>query len=562
MNFLKYKKQISILLVIFLIAPSFMVAHPSKAEAFPVVERGMNLITNLKNTIESTYTKISAGLTANNSTILAVKETIGDGLVTIAKKTLIRQITTGVVNWINSGFDGSPAFISDFDGFMTDIADRSIGKYIFGSKLKFLCGPIRPAVQLALNNKYYGEVPACRLSGIESNVENAVTNFNIQWDWNTWQSITTDIGSNSYLAFEYSVFGANNDISKAQNSATNKAKMNNGFLSWETCPMSWGSLSASEKDNYFDETDYKSICPGKQTNTPGSVIYSQLNEALPSGLRDLELADEINEIVGAAASQLISQVLGPGGGLFGTSKPSGGGGASFLDRMNSERLVGDDLLASMTDNIKKGISDGEKFLAVKLQSSSIVFQTKDSTEALFACQISELNKLQARLTELNNLDSNSITRTLFDTDGTYFVTATEEIGIVEQGILIARNKIENTQNILNTQINPLYERLNDEINKTNLTLTELKSLQSEVPTLTKETILDAQQKYEEMQSGVKTQSDVINAKQERDGFPAENAPGEPKGITRDMAAIDNTIAPLMEECQAFTVVGYIESSIL
>ena len=46
--------------------------------------------------------------------------------------------------------------------------------------------------------------------------------------------------------------------------------------------------------------------------TPGSVVETQINNALPSGMRQLELADEINEAVGAVVSALVTKVLTAG----------------------------------------------------------------------------------------------------------------------------------------------------------------------------------------------------------------------------------------------------------
>ena len=73
-----------------------------------------------------------------------------------------------------------------------------------------------------------------------------------------------------------------------------------------------------------------------QTVTPGSVISSSLNKALGAGQDSLVAADEIDEIIGALASQLVNQVLGPGG-LLGTSQTSAGGGTpSYISRIEGE----------------------------------------------------------------------------------------------------------------------------------------------------------------------------------------------------------------------------------
>ena len=52
------------------------------------------------------------------------------------------------------------------------------------------------------------------------------------------------------------------------------------------------------------------------TKTPGSVIESQLSNVLGSGLRQLELADEFDEMVGALVGQMVKNVVFGAQGLF------------------------------------------------------------------------------------------------------------------------------------------------------------------------------------------------------------------------------------------------------
>jgi hypothetical protein len=75
-------------------------------------------------------------------------------------------------------------------------------------------------------------------------------------------------------------------------------------------------------------------CPFNAVRTPGSIIEGQLEGVLGSGVRQLELADSINEIVGALIGQLVNQVLGAGG-LLGSSQPSAGGGQSYINSATS-----------------------------------------------------------------------------------------------------------------------------------------------------------------------------------------------------------------------------------
>ena len=42
---------------------------------------------------------------------------------------VMRQITRDIVAWIETGFEGSPAFVTNLNGFMTDLADAAAGHW-------------------------------------------------------------------------------------------------------------------------------------------------------------------------------------------------------------------------------------------------------------------------------------------------------------------------------------------------------------------------------------------------------------------------------------------------
>jgi hypothetical protein len=74
--------------------------------------------------------------------------------------------------------------------------------------------------------------------------------------------------------------------------------------------------------------------------TPGSFIENKLNITSDSPLRQLELAQSIDAIVGALAQQLISKALGGSGGLRGTSNPNQGGGSSATTQGTNSAAAG------------------------------------------------------------------------------------------------------------------------------------------------------------------------------------------------------------------------------
>ena len=121
------------------------------------------------------------GVSAANSTSQFIKENLLDGIAWAIAKQMVSNMTKSLVNWINSGFQGSPAFITDFNGFLLDALDQVAGTYIqsLGGIGSFICSPFKLDVQAALSINYAqarSGMPsgptACTLSGIKDNIQN------------------------------------------------------------------------------------------------------------------------------------------------------------------------------------------------------------------------------------------------------------------------------------------------------------------------------------------------------------------------------------------------------
>ncbi len=255
-------------------------------------------------------------ITAKNTTSENIKESFLDGILNAAAKVVISNITKSIVTWINSGFKGGPAFITDPQRFFTGVADQVAGNFIAGTELGFMCAPFSLDIRLALNLNYnstFRDRAYCSLSGIVGNAENfakyTAGDFS-QGGWDSWFQISQNKSNNPYGAY----LEAQNELSirTAQGKDIELVKLDwaKGFLSPREC------LEQDAQGNCTKEGDII---------TPGAAVESQLEETLGTGIRQLELADEINEIVGALVGQVAQTVLtqglssfGPGGRNEGT----------------------------------------------------------------------------------------------------------------------------------------------------------------------------------------------------------------------------------------------------
>lgn len=306
----------------FVLAPISSTLRVNEAEAtLPVVDLNPGTFGAW---VEGGITSIATSFSAAGLSSLTTKEyildTIGWGLVNLVLQQMIRSVT----QWVNSGFQGSPAFVQDLGGFLANIADQVAGQFIYGAGLDMLCSPFKLNIKLALDIQYRktrgGYQSQCRLSSVVNNVEKFVGGDFLEGGWNGWYEVALNPKSNPYNTMLDAQAALTVGISNAQGKKLEILKMGNGFLSKEVCKP--GSSS----------NDYKPKC---SIVTPGNVIQSSLNSALNIPNGRLVVADELNELVGALFSQLASKVLSGVGGLLGLT---GGGGSNvdYFDQISKE----------------------------------------------------------------------------------------------------------------------------------------------------------------------------------------------------------------------------------
>jgi len=280
-----------------------------------------------------------------------LKEYVGDSLAYTLGRAVISRMVESTVRWINSGFKGSPSFVTDLDGFLLDVADGVAGDFIYGTDLGFLCSPFELNIRSALAIQHYGtgasrNPSACTISGIGDNVDNFLDDAGDS-GWGRWFDVTTQPQNNQYGAYAMAEAQLNASIVNARGEELQLLNFSGGFLSFEEC---------TEIEGGGEECTI---------STPGQVIANSLNKSLGAGQDSLIQADEVNEIVGALLSQLVNQVLGGVGGLTGVSGGSSAGNDNrpYLDQLSDET-------ASSESDVERGLITQARDLERQIQSQS------------------------------------------------------------------------------------------------------------------------------------------------------------------------------------------------
>ena len=351
-----WKKLLPPVFAVLLVAPTAFFAYPNKSDAiigclggylFNSLIGGIQAVGDAVRKIavsESTVAQ-NTNKTSSNTQGALLKECILDITAKQIARAVLQSFTKSVVSWINSGFEGKPSFVTNPTGFLMDVADREFGREI-RKIAPILCSPFRLNLQFALGLQYSlntKEEVGCRLSDVIANARGSYDSF-VSGDfrsggWRNWVTITNTPQNNIYGAYLGAVGRLDASIISATGEEVKLLDFGKGFKSWRSCD----ERAPDEKDKN-GKVLRRGECtkPGK-IKTPGSIIVDQTSGTLQSSLRELEVADEIDEIFGALVNQLLIRTLGPGG-LLGNSEPEPGGGPSYLDQLvnspeNAERLA-------------------------------------------------------------------------------------------------------------------------------------------------------------------------------------------------------------------------------
>lgn len=383
----KAKKIASVFLVTFVIFFSSFSVLPKQADAqFAVVETGINLIKN-------TITSVASGITSQATTALQLKEFTLDGIATSLAKKVLSQMVRSTIDWVNSGFNGSPAFITDLDQYLLNAADEIAGNFLVAANFSQLCRPLQLPVRFILDLSYqkarnWQNGSQCTLSGAIGNVDSFLNGNFSDGGWTRWFEIVSEPQNNIYGATAIAESRMYASIRQEQENKERESDWSNGWLSIKDCSSG------------------KCI-----TVTPGNVISEYLNFNLTVGQRTLIEADEINELVGAVFAQLGQQAISGVGGLLGMSYSPDGVTPSYLSQLEFEEQT-------------TGFQGGAGFLEEAIT-------TEEDYQNIYTSASDDLNDAEDDLLALSCTQANAILSDIEDQLDLYAVEIESVGGVME-----------------------------------------------------------------------------------------------------------------------------------
>lgn len=368
-----------------LLSVSFAVV-PQTARASDV-DSPIQVAKSIFTSIQAKATAIATGLTAGSTASSAVanaalstKEYILDTLAWQVGKLAIQSMQKSLLNWINSGFQGSPAFATDLNKNLRGVGDAVANRFFQElSSQDITTSPFQDKILDTVRLGYYLSTSPesfytrypYTLNQVSPDAKAFLAGDFSQGGFNAWFATVMNPQNNPYGARDLANRVLSQTVAGATNNRVQELGWNKGFLSWKgeckeydggnqeltTAPVcttnSAGELSCTPGDTTVVSLDGREKCLENEIETPGSVIVEQLNHTLGSNVDQLVTADEFNEIIAALLNQLVGHVLGANGsgGLRGVSRPSAGGGPSFLDQATSGTQQ-----ASTTSSVSKNFT--------------------------------------------------------------------------------------------------------------------------------------------------------------------------------------------------------------
>lgn len=334
------QKTLAFFLAVSILTGSF--GTPARAQGYTLVtEVGGALGAAVESALANTESAVANTSTAASSGLQATIMNVLNGIAWDVAKMAIQAMTNSIVNWINSGFQGSPAFETDLQQGLSQLADLKARQFFDElSTSNNINSPFLEDVAFAVGAAYYVNSNQDRLQQRLRYTLNQFTTDDraflqgdfAQGGFDGWFAAWMNPQNNPIGASFIAGGELSSRIEDAAFARLQELAWGRGFLSWRgDCLMSSGNSQGGAAN--LGESG-RETCAQYDIVTPGSFIEGQLGITASSPLRQLELADSINEIVAALMVQLVTQALG-GNGLSGLSQPSSGGGSSAVDRATS-----------------------------------------------------------------------------------------------------------------------------------------------------------------------------------------------------------------------------------
>lgn len=277
-----------------------------------------------------------------------------DTAMNIFAKQLMDYMVDQIVKWIQGG--GDPKFITDWEGFLTTVADDAGGKFleeIIGAD--FMAGLCQPdwaiKINIALTKPATFTTKAkCSLSDIGANFDDFMDNFE-NGGWQAWIKVS-EAQNNPYGLYMLALNEKLDREAKATLGLEKEALSSSGFLSDKVCRSvvcaDYATGESNTMTGTYTKEDVNTIqtgsydtvscgCTQWETRTPGKIVAEGLSESVFKDIKWLQGKEKWQAYVVAITDAIINRLITEGvGAITSSDTTSSDGGSSGSPTVSSD----------------------------------------------------------------------------------------------------------------------------------------------------------------------------------------------------------------------------------
>ncbi len=277
-----------------------------------------------------------------------------DTVANLFAKQLMDYMVDGIVKWIQGG--GDPKFVTDWEGFLTTVADDAGGKFLeelIGSS--FMAGLCQSDWAIKINigltkPETFATKAKCSLSAIGANFDNFMDNFE-NGGWETWIKVSEG-QNNPYGLYIMALNEKLDREAKATLGLEKEASASSGFLSDKVCRSVMCADSVTGKSNTmtgtYTQDDIETIQTGEtdtffcdcvqwETRTPGKIAGEALSESVFKDIKWLQNKERWQAYVVAISDAIVNRLITEGvSAITSSDSTSSSGGSSSSPTLPSD----------------------------------------------------------------------------------------------------------------------------------------------------------------------------------------------------------------------------------
>lgn len=326
------------------------------------------------------FLKVPIGDGAND-----YRRSCSNSIARFISRQLLAAMTSSIVNWINSGFNGDPTFISNPEAFFLDVANEITGAFIRDTALAPFCDAFKPQILIALaQTQTYRQRAKCTLLDVVGNVEGFFNDFS-QGGWAGWITMTQQPQNNPFGAYLIALDERSTRLANGLANKQGEVNQGSGFRALKKC-VRYDSLYTYDPENYgqnLEEYNTKYGASGQiskdgikgcletVTITPGRAIGDSLTQTLGIPANDLLTIDEIGEALGAIFDALINQFITQGVRSLSSKGADGSVTSSWFDPTGELSGI-KQALGDMRANIEEYFLTLDETDAIKIETMAVI----------------------------------------------------------------------------------------------------------------------------------------------------------------------------------------------